>query len=82
MYYVSPYYDGDKTSTVASYYRINTGITQGDTSLCTEADLALALENYGVDVQFTTVWDQGHTQAERTGSASAIFIAWVEECTK
>ena len=32
MYYLSSYYDGYQKSTVADYFRINTGITQGDTS--------------------------------------------------
>lgn len=41
----------------------------------------LALENYdGVeDVEFTTVWAQGHTEAERTGNSTDNFIAWVNE---
>ena len=29
------------------------------------------------DVDFATVWGQGHTMAERTGNASDNFIAWV-----
>lgn len=41
----------------------------------------MALENYaGVqDVEFTTVWDQGHTTAERTGDRTTKFINWVNE---
>ncbi len=55
-----------KTSNVAKFWRIRSGITQGDTALNTEVNLALALENYGVsDVDFATVWGQGHTEAER-----------------
>lgn len=60
---------------VAEHWRIRTGIEQGDTALCTEINLALALENYGVDVDFETVWGQGHTQAERTGTVDENFIA-------
>lgn len=30
---------------------------------------------------YKTVWGQGHTQAERTGSSTENFIAWVQECT-
>ena len=59
---------------------ISTGINQGDTALCTEVNLALALEAYGEDVDFETVWGQGHMEAERTGSATVNFIAWVNEC--
>lgn len=38
----------------------------------------LGLEAYGVDVDFETVWGQGHTQAERTGNADSNFIEWVK----
>jgi len=80
MYYLLGSYDGYQTSTVAPYWRINTGIEQGDTANTVEVNLALALGSYdGVaDVDFTTVWAQGHTQAERTGSATDNFIAWVD----
>ena len=50
MYYLSSYYDGYQKSTVADYWRIRTGIAQSDTSLTTEVNLALALKNYGADV--------------------------------
>jgi hypothetical protein len=84
MYYLMPYYEGYQTSTVAKYWRINTGIKQGDTATTVEMNLALALENYdGVeDVEFTTVWGQGHTKAERTGDSDTNFIAWVTEVTQ
>jgi hypothetical protein len=79
MYYLLDYYAGYQTSTPALHWRINTGIDQGDTSTTVEMNLALALETYtGVkDVEFTTVWDQGHTMAERTGNSTDNFIAWV-----
>ena len=80
LYYLLPAYDGYQTSSVAKYWRIRTGINQGDTALCTEVNLALALEAYGEDVDFETVWGQGHMEAERTGSATVNFIAWVNEC--
>jgi hypothetical protein len=84
MYYLMPYYEGYQTSTVAKYWRINTGIKQGDTATTVEMNLALALENYdGVeDVQFTTVWGQAHVKAERTGDSDTNFIAWVTEITQ
>lgn len=84
MYYLLDYYAGYQTSTVAKYWRINTGIEQGDTASTVEVNLALALENYdGVeDVQFTTVWGQGHTKAERTGNSTDNFIAWVNATVK
>ena len=84
MYYLSPAYEGYQTAKPAVYWRIRTGITQGDTALCTEIDLALAADAYSEDTQvdFETVWGQGHTMAERTGSSTANFIAWVQECMK
>ena len=82
LYYLLESEEGFGTSTVAKYWRIRTGIEQGDTSLSTEINLALALNAYeGVEsVDFTSVWGQGHTQAERTGSYKENFIAWVNEC--
>ena len=64
--------------------RINTGIEQGDTSLTTEMNLSLALENNDdvENVDFTTVWEQGHTMAERTGSSVENLIDWIDECCK
>ncbi len=84
MYYLSPAYAGYRTAEPADYWRIRTGINQGDTALCTEIDLALAAEAYaeGTHVDFETVWGQGHVEAERIGSATANFIAWVQECMK
>lgn len=84
MYYLSPAYAGYGTSTPATFWRIRTGINQGDTALCTEIDLALAAAAYSDDTQvdFETVWGQGHTMAERTGSSTDNFIAWVYECMR
>lgn len=84
MYYLLPYYAGYQTSTPATYWRIRTGIEQGDTATTVEMNLALALENYeGVDsVDFATVWNQGHTMAERTGDSTTNFINWVIEITQ
>ena len=82
MYYLSDYYDGYHTSKVDRYWRIRTGIDQGDTALSTEVDLALAAENYSSDTQvdFATVWGLGHTTAERTGDSTSNFIEWVNSC--
>lgn len=80
LYYLSKYYEGYQTSNVASYWRIRSGINQSDTALSTEVNLALALENYGAEVDFETVWGQAHVEAERTGDSTANFIEWVLEC--
>lgn len=73
-----------KPSTLAKHWRIHTGISQGDTSLNTEMNLALALKQRKdvEDVDFTTVWNEKHTLAERTGSSTDNFIDWVKEVTK
>ncbi|MBP3470081.1 MAG: hypothetical protein J6K26_11265 [Lachnospiraceae bacterium] len=80
MYYLEDYYEGYQSSDVADFWRIRTGINQGDTALTTEVNLALALENYGADVDFETVWGQGHVEAERTGDSVSNFIEWVNQC--
>lgn len=82
MYFVAEGLDGYGSSTPAPHWRIRTGIQQGDTSLTTELNLALALRtNPAVkDVDFATVWEQAHTTAERTGSSTANFISWVRDC--
>ena len=82
MYYLSPWYEGYQTSKPARFWRIRTGINQGDTALCTEINLALAARNYSeeTEVDFATVWGQGHTEAERTGDSTQNYIAWVNEC--
>ncbi|MBP5464769.1 MAG: hypothetical protein J6Y13_06325 [Treponema sp.] len=83
MYFLCRYYKGYKKSTPAKYWRIRSGIFQGDTALSTETTLALALKAYGPGVKsvdFETIWGQGHTEAERTGSPHENFIAWVNLC--
>jgi hypothetical protein len=84
MYFLSDYYQGYQTSTVAKHWRIRTGLNQTDTALTTEANLALALKSCSSvsDVDFASVWGQGHTEAERTGDAASNFISWVEGCCK
>lgn len=80
MYYLLSSSDGYQTSTVAKYFRINTGLWQSDTAVNTEANLVLALQNYGSDVDYSFVWGQEHTMAERSGDSTSNFIAWVNEC--
>ena len=84
LYYLSHAYEGAGTSTPSAHWRIRTGIAQGDTANTTEINLALALAaaNGVADVDFETVWGQGHTMAERTGSSTANFIEWVNTCCK
>lgn len=82
LYYLLSSSEGFGQSEPAKRWRIRTGINQGDTALTTELNLALALEadSRVESVDFATVWGQGHTQAERTGSADENFISWVVDC--
>ena len=70
---------GAGSSTVAPNWRIRTGIQQGDTATTVEVNLALALAAAGHNIDFSTVWGQGHTMAELTGSGETNFIAWLSE---
>lgn len=83
MFYLTSAYSGYQTSKPAPHWRIRSGLSQGDTSLTVETNLALALENQAngavKSVDFATVWGQGNTTAERTGHASTNFIQWVQE---
>lgn len=79
LFYLAKSSDGSGTSQVAPNWRIRTGIMQGDTANTVEINLALALQNLGVEVDFATVWGQGHTMAERTGDGTANFISWVQQ---
>lgn len=82
LYFICDYYEGSESTNPAQYWRINSGLNQGDTSFTVEANLALALEHCDEveSVDFTTVWGQGHTRAERTGSPDGNFINWINEC--
>lgn len=84
LYYLLESQDGYGSSTPAKHWRIRTGIAQSDTSLTTEVNLALALQNYDKveSVDFATVWGQQHVKAERTGSSTENFITWVNDCMK
>ena len=84
LYYLMKSREGYGKSTVAKYWRIRSGIEQPNTSVTTEINLALALQNYdGVkSVDFEEVWAQGHEPVERTGENTENFIKWVKDCTK
>ena len=80
LYYLTQDSKGRGTSTIAPAWRIRTGITQGDTASTVEVNLALALQQAGVrSVDFATIWGQGHTMAELTGTGEENFIAWVTQ---
>lgn len=80
LYYLLASSEGYQSANVAKYFRINSGLWQGDTAVNIEANLALALKNYGASVDYSFVWGQGHTTAERNGNATSNFIDWVNSC--
>lgn len=80
LYYLLASSEGYQSTNVAKYFRINSGLWQGDTAVNTEANLALTLKNYGASVDYSFVWGQGHTTAERSGDATSNFIDWVNRC--
>ena len=84
LYYLMEKREGFGTSSVAKYWRIRTGIEQNNTSVTTEANLALALYHHSdvENVDFETVWAQGHEEAERTGDSTENFINWINNCIK
>ena len=78
LYYLTQDSRGRGSSTIAPAWRIRTGIAQGDTASTVEVNLALALQQAGAgSVDFATIWGQGHTMAELTGTGEENFIAWV-----
>ena len=78
LYYLTQDSKGRGSSAIAPAWRIRTGITQGDTASTVEVNLALALQQAGAgNVDFATIWGQGHTMAELTGTGEENFIAWV-----
>lgn len=80
LYYLTQDSKGRGTSTIAPAWRIRAGITQGDTASTVEVNLALALQQAGAgSVDFATIWGQGHTMAELTGTGEENFIAWVTQ---
>lgn len=82
LYWLSGHYEGYGQATVAPHWRINEGLFDTETPLCTALNVVLALRKYdGVaDVSYTPVWGQGHVLAERSGSATANLIEWVISC--
>lgn len=82
LMWLSGHYEAYGQSVVAPHWRLNEGLFDSETSLCTTANLALALRKYdGVtDVAHTPVWGQGHVLAERSGSPTSNLLEWVISC--
>ena len=82
LYFIMPANKGYKTSKVAKHWRIRSGLSQTDTAMTTEINLALALKRFcgEKNVDFETVWGMEHVKAERRGTPDANFIKWVNKC--
>ena len=82
LYFILPSYKGYKTSKVAKFWRIRTGLSQTDTPLTTEVNLVLALKRFvgSKNVDFETIWGCAHVKAERRGTSSENFVKWVNKC--
>lgn len=82
LYFLSDKEAGSADATPAAHWRINSGLFQTTTSLCTELNLALALRHRdGVqDVAFTPVWGRGFELAEQEGDAQDNLVAWLLAC--
>ena len=81
LYFTMPSYMGFRSSKVAPYWRIRTGLSQGDTSLATEVNLFLALQNFqGVkNVDYQAIWGLKHVMAEQSGDSTENFIKWATD---
>ena len=82
LYFTMPSYMGYRSAKVAPYWRINSGLSQSDTSITTEVNLYLALSNYPQvkQVDYHAVWGLKHIPAEQSGSSTENFINWALHC--
>lgn len=79
FYYLRDSEEGYGTSCTAKYWRICTGLTQGEVPLTSVINLANVVEEYGhaESLDLCAVWQQGFEAAERTGSGDENFAEWV-----
>lgn len=84
LYWLSGYYAGSGESKPAAHWRIRAAVGNSGTPITSETNLALALRHTrGVsDVDFAEVWQQSGTMAERSGTAAANFVIWVNQCVQ
>lgn len=82
IYYMSPSSLGFRSSNVAEFWRIRSGINQTETALTTEVNLYLIAARYpGVkNADFKAIWAKNHVMAEERGiKPDDAFINWVTE---
>lgn len=79
LYYILPSYEGYKTSTVAPYWRIRSGLFQNSNVLISTVNLFLAINHY-LDkrhVDYKAVWGMGDIE-EIQKKDRMDFINWIE----
>ena len=64
-----------KESTISPYFRIRVGTQDADSAFATAFNLATALENQNIDVDYEMLWGQGHRVMETSGE----FVKWIDE---
>lgn len=81
FYYLLPSYGGFRTSTVAPYWNINSGVFQTNTPLTAGINLALATSNYPTtkNVTFHTVWGMGDISSIANSSQIQTLINWITQ---
>lgn len=80
LYYLLPSSSGFRSSKVAKFWRIRSGINQAETALTTEINLYLAAVRYpGVkNANFKAIWGAGHIRAEeKFNNPDDAFIRWI-----
>ena len=82
MFYLTTQGNENNFSNVAKYWRINTGINQSNIANVNEINLYLLLKSDKdvAKVDYTTVWGQEHSMAERKGNAVQNAIEWINSC--
>lgn len=78
MYYIHPYYEGNGTAKTAKLWRIRSGIFRRDTSMCTEVNLALALQQADCRVDFMETWGVGSEKMEPDNHAELNALDWLD----
>ncbi len=81
LYLLNPlnYLGTEETCDTAPYFRIRVGTFDPHTAVTVSMNLALKIaQTTDADVDYATVWDQPHGEADYAGE----FSSWVEEITK
>ncbi|MDO5520308.1 MAG: subtype B tannase [bacterium] len=72
------YINTEEESTISPFFRIRVGTQDADSAFATAFNLATALQQAGVDVDYEMLWGQGHRVMEMNGE----FVQWIDEICK